>query len=173
MGKTKWTEERLEEEIRNVINKLNLDRMPTAREYKAHSVGGYDTISKLGGLRYFSKQIGLPVAKEVLVYKHICPVCGKEFESRCATAKYCSDECKSRVQKQCPICSTGFTGRSKYCSEGCKEIAKKMQARKKRNKYGVRPSGAFEKERRAREQGLHYADIQKAETLRLYGGIDQ
>lgn len=36
----------------------------------------------------------------------------------------------------------------------------------------IRPSRAFEKEREARKQGLHYADLQKAETLRLYGRVE-
>lgn len=35
----------------------------------------------------------------------------------------------------------------------------------------IRPSRAFEKEAKAREKGLHYADLQKAETLRMVGGI--
>lgn len=37
----------------------------------------------------------------------------------------------------------------------------------------IRPSRAFEKEREARKQGLHYADLQKAETLKLYGRIER
>jgi hypothetical protein len=37
----------------------------------------------------------------------------------------------------------------------------------------IRPSRAFEKEREARKQGLHYADLQKAETLRLYGRVER
>lgn len=37
----------------------------------------------------------------------------------------------------------------------------------------IRPSRAFEKEQEARKQGLHYADLQKAETLKLYGRIER
>lgn len=37
----------------------------------------------------------------------------------------------------------------------------------------IRPSRAFEKEQEARKQGLHYADLQKAETLRLYGRVER
>lgn len=37
----------------------------------------------------------------------------------------------------------------------------------------IRPSRAFEKEREARKQGPHYADLQKAETLRLYGRVER
>lgn len=40
-------------------------------------------------------------------------------------------------------------------------------------KQRIRPSRAFEKEREARKQGLHYADLQKAETLRLYGRVER
>lgn len=36
----------------------------------------------------------------------------------------------------------------------------------------IRPSRAFEKEAKAREKGLHYADLQKEETLRIVGGIE-
>ena len=39
-------------------------------------------------------------------------------------------------------------------------------------KQRIRPSRAFEKEREARKQGLHYADLQKAETIRLYGRVE-
>ena len=35
----------------------------------------------------------------------------------------------------------------------------------------VIPSKAFEIEREARKQGLHYADIQKAKTLAMVGGV--
>ena len=35
----------------------------------------------------------------------------------------------------------------------------------------VTPSKAFQIEREARKQGLHYADIQKAKTLAMVGGV--
>lgn len=37
----------------------------------------------------------------------------------------------------------------------------------------IRPSRAFEKEREARKQGLHYADLQKAETLKIIWEIER
>lgn len=41
----------------------------------------------------------------------------------------------------------------------------------KKSQNKIRPSRAFEKEAKAREKGLHYADLQKVETLRMAGGI--
>ena len=38
-------------------------------------------------------------------------------------------------------------------------------------KWDGKPSRAFEIEAEAREKGLHYADIQKAKTLAMVGGV--
>lgn len=53
-------------------------------------------------------------------------------------------------------------------------LKRKRMAQKKEEAVGqkIRPSKAFEKEREARKQGLHYADLQKEETLRIYGKVD-
>ena len=83
--------------------------------------------------------------------------------------------------RNCPLCSTRFYKAKSniYCSLECSREANRRNARKyqkalnKSNSVepSIRISNAGEIEREARENGLHYADIQKQKTLAMVGGI--
>lgn len=60
---TKWTDEKIENEIYNVINVLNIDRMPTKTEIgivtKNHGLN--NKISRSGGYKYWANKLGLDI----------------------------------------------------------------------------------------------------------------
>lgn len=76
----------------------------------------------------------------------ICQCCGKEFEQKAHSQKYCSQECYKTVrairEKQkreerrekaiCVICGKNFKrqGCEKVCSEECRKVSKKVQERR-------------------------------------------
>lgn len=75
----------------------------------------------------------------------ICNFCGKEFEQKIHSQKYCSQECyknaravrekeerKKRKEKAiCVICGKSFKrqGYEKICSEECRKVSKKVHER--------------------------------------------
>lgn len=167
----KWTEKRLVEEIKAVVKKLELNRLPSVKEFKEHANGGYDAINKLGGFPYFSKLLNLPTAKTSLKYTHTCQVCGKEFQTIRESSRFCSQTCRNKHNAKCVICGTP-TGGGSYCSDICRMIAARQRGKVLSNYKGVSPSRAFQKEREARKRGLHFSDFQKADTLDMAGSID-
>lgn len=119
----------------------------------------------------------------------ICKCCGKEFQAPTRKSKVCSDECRKiqktkmdaewferkREKRYCVICEKEIhkpRTNQKTCSKECFEIHRKayLQDRCQTN-YNKpvkrRQSRIDEKEEAARNVGMHYADIQKAETLRM------
>lgn len=86
--------------------------------------------------------------------------------------------------RDCPICGTRFykVRSNIYCTPECAAEANRRKT-KKRNELlkevriipeepKMRISEAGRIEREARKKGLHYADIQKAETLAMIGRIN-
>ena len=81
------------------------------------------------------------------------------------------------------MCGGKFDGREKFCSRECK-FMKRREANRIANilwrKKGMsevkvkepRVSHIDDIERYARNKGQRYADIQKAETIRLYGRVE-
>lgn len=152
----KWTDEKLISEIKRVMELLNiLDRLPTVRDMQKHSPC-YDSIAKSGGMKRLAEMVRLPVAGDVIVYEKACAICGKPFTSRYRSTRCCSKTCRNKlclIEKQKP------------------KPEKESRAREIMTMKDVRRSKAFEKEQAARENGMHYADLQKAKTLEMVGGI--
>ena len=72
--------------------------------------------------------------------KYKCLICGKEYESKMETSKFCSNACKSKnrrmqqkdlIEKKCIICNKTFKTNkfrpAKTCNNECKKILKKGQ----------------------------------------------
>ncbi|RDY22860.1 hypothetical protein CHF27_011100 [Romboutsia maritimum] len=57
----KWTDEKIEREIKNVIKTLNIDRMPSTSEIKkaTNNYGLGIKITRSGGVRYWADKLGL------------------------------------------------------------------------------------------------------------------
>ena len=91
----------------------------------------------------------------MMVYEKVCAICGKEFETKTANAKYCSAECKKVADKRwkeehreeqnakrrglylatCPVCGKRFTktGNFKtYCSTECRREGELMKWRNRK-----------------------------------------
>ena len=121
----------------------------------------------------------------------ICAYCGKEFQTLHIT-KYCGKECvnKARLErdrvdhpeKACKVCGTIFkpkNSRAEYCSKKCqKKLYGEKQARSYAVKSGIaieykhKPSKIDKIEKKARAKGLHYADLQKRETVDMYARVE-
>ena len=125
-----------------------------------------------------------------------CAECGKLFMKRRAK-KYCSDICSRKaaakrnaeryrkaaeekrangVEIDCAYCGKSFViydgFNAKYCSAKCRAAVhreEKKSTYEKEKKRKISQCGEIEKE--ARKIGLHYADIQKQETLAMIGKI--
>lgn len=155
MKKKIWTEEKITEEILKVVKLLNLERMPSLAEYQINASGGYDALIRYGGMKRFSKVVNLPVERKIRQkrrFLHTCKVCGKQFTSTGTTTICCSEKCRVERRRE--------RERQRY------------QEKSLRTGAGIRPSGAFKKERELRKNGLHYRDAQVAETLAMVGSID-
>ena len=87
--------------------------------------------------------------KKDTIYKKICPVCGKEFETYYSYTKFCSTECRSayyynniKAKKKvynrvCSVCGNTFSTTDKrkiYCSEKCTDRACKIREKEERRK---------------------------------------
>lgn len=155
--KKKWTDETIIAEIRRVMEVLSIsDRLPSAREIRAHSTC-YDSINKSGGLKRYSKILNLPTAGSALsiFFRKTCVICGKEFTTRYRPARMCSKACRYR--------SYLLNDRS-----ATKPEPKRKDIRTMRD---IRPSRADQIERELQKQNLHYRDHQMAETLKMVGGV--
>ena len=86
-----------------------------------------------------------------------CLYCGKPFLAEMTHRKYCSDKCCYEQQNA--------TARSRR--EEIREMRKARESKRKKKHV----SKLTEKEREMRKIGLHYADIQKKETLAMVGRI--
>ena len=80
-----------------------------------------------------------------------CPKCQKYFEQNANSQKYCSKECQKAVYQQ--------TKQDSY-----KTFEEKRQKRKK--------SQLDNKIEKAHRQGIRYAELQKAETIEMFGRVE-
>jgi len=110
--------------------------------------------------------------KEKTTYTKKCEVCGKEFETQYKHTKLCSPECKKLRLKENKIgralkeAAEEYAAREELSGKTEENMENKPEETKKKRQK-IRPSRAFEIEAKAREQGKHYADLQKEETLRM------
>ena len=89
-----------------------------------------------------------------------CVVCGKEFAPRSSRTLACSDECRKIHNRE----------KAAEYKEKMKEGTYKRRSTKTE---APKPSKAFEKEAELRKEGKRYADMQKAETLAMYGKVEK
>lgn len=173
----KWTDEKLEEELIRIMEKLHITHLPSVEEIRTHSKC-YDSLCKYGGLRQFSKKMGVPAAEDIARFTRICEVCGKEFQSLKNTNKYCSESCRRLKKKRCELCGKEFVGQGKHCSDICKAVPKKNaalradkkgDAEKNRSKHGNLDRVL----KQCRCEGQTYAQRQKEETLKMIGMVDK
>lgn len=156
MSQPKWTDETIIKEIKRVMELCGItDRMPTFKELGKHSKCGASLLKK-GGIHRYGYMMGLPVAVRTTKYNLVCAECGKEFVSKSATRKYCSQDCSK------------LAARRRVAINNAKPKKRNKEIRKMRD---VRPSKAFALEQQARDNWMHYADIQKAKTLEMVGGV--
>lgn len=148
-GGATWTPDKIENEIKRIIETLGLDCMPTMEQIAKHGRCSNDVIFRNGGLRKFSKVIGIPMAGEI-GYKKVCQQCGKEFRTQKTGTLYCSSKCKQEAKKERDGQKTDDTTSKKLAKAG----------------------RAFRIEGAMRKQGKRYADYQKQKTLEMVGGID-
>ena len=77
--------------------------------------------------------------KMLVVKKHICKQCGKEYESKGPLSKFCCNNCKSQwrrdnhiddVERICPVCGNKFIvnkySKAVTCSRRCQSIYRKQ-----------------------------------------------
>lgn len=129
--------------------------------------------------------------KERKTKRCTCAYCGNEFETL-HIKKYCSVECRNKAKAEaartdrperiCKVCGKKFkpkTNRGEYCSEQCqKKLYSQRQAKRWAVESGItmeythKPSHIDNKEKYARAKGLHYADIQKRETIQMFARVE-
>ena len=122
--------------------------------------------------------------------------CGIEFiqthgnQSQCLKCKAIQKNQKAKLRrlekhkcKVCPVCGNEFDGKEKTCSKDChiirtNELRREWKKKRIFEGYDLEPfkikvyvSHIDDIERYARNKGQRYADIQKAETVRLYGRV--
>ena len=121
----------------------------------------------------------------------VCAFCGRSFET-VHRSKYCGKECRDKAKLQaalvdhperhCKVCGKLFkpkTSRGEYCSKQCQ---KKLYSQRQAKRYAVeagisleyehKPSHIDNIERYARAKGLHYADLQKRETIQMFARVE-
>lgn len=121
----------------------------------------------------------------------VCAFCGKSFET-VHRPKYCGKVCRDNAkaeaakadhpEKACKVCGKIFKPkqlRAEYCSKQCQ---KKLYSQRQAKRYAVeagisleyehKPSHIDNKERYARAKGLHYADLQKMETIQMFARVE-
>lgn len=108
--KSHWTLEVVKSTIKEAMNDLNIDYLPTATQLRAYGIYG-KILNQFGGLKGISLLMEIPLTPN---------------------------------------------------RRNTKEVSQNEK---------IRPSRAAELEAKARKSGLHYADLQKAETLRLAGRV--
>ena len=80
-----------------------------------------------------------------------CPYCGKYFEQNTNSQIYCSKECQKAAAQ-------------KMKQDSYKTFERKRQKRKK--------SQLDRKIKTAHRQGTRYAELQKAETIEMFGRVE-
>lgn len=96
---------------------IDINRKTCVKCGKTKLLSEFDKV-KSGKIRYKNE------CKECeTIYKHTCIVCGKQFESKGSSAKYCSKKCSNSEHKCiCIVCKKEFysiSPNSKYCSNDC------------------------------------------------------
>ena len=159
---------------------LGLDTLPTARQLAGFGIHSNQLMS-VGGLTKISKITKIPMKGRAYARgKKAKKLSEKEIIQKILDYKESLglDHLPTLTQ----LYEIGLTQNHLKRIGGLTRVSKeygipfKRTGREPKKALGagqrIRPSRAFEKEREARKQGLHYADLQKAETLRLYGRVE-
>lgn len=157
--------------------KLGLDTLPTARQLAGFGIYSQQLICA-GGLSEVSRITGIPMKGRA--YTRRKKLSEEEIIQKILDSKEALgiDHMPTVLQ----LYEIGLTQNDLKRIGGLTRVSReygipfKRTGREPKKALGagqrIRPSRAFEKEREARKQGLHYADLQKAETLRLYGKVE-
>ena len=154
---------------------LGLDTLPTARQLAGFGIHSNQLMS-VGGLTKISKITKIPMKGRAYARgKKAKKLSEEEIIQKILDSKEALgiDHMPTVLQ----LYEIGLTQNDLKRIGGLTRVSKEYGIPFKRTgrepkKQRIRPSRAFEKEREARKQGLHYADLQKAETLRLYGRVE-
>lgn len=152
---------------------LGLDTLPTARQLAGFGIYSQQLICA-GGLSEVSRITGIPMKGRAYTRRKKlseAEIIQKILDSKEALG---IDHMPTVMQ----LYEIGLTQNDLKRIGGLTRVSREYGIPFKRTgrepkKQRIRPSRAFEKEREARKQGLHYADLQKAETLRLYGRVER
>lgn len=161
--------------------KLGLDTLPTARQLAGFGIHSNQLMS-VGGLTKISKITKIPMKGRAYARgKKVKKLSEEEIIQKILDSKEALgiDHMPTVLQ----LYEIGLTQNDLKRIGGLTRVSKeygipfKRTGREPKKALGagqrIRPSRAFEKEQEARKQGLHYADLQKAETLRLYGRVER
>ena len=154
---------------------LGLDTLPTARQLAGFGIHSNQLMS-VGGLTKIPKITKIPMKGRAYARgKKAKKLSEEEIIQKILDSKEALgiDHMPTVLQ----LYEIGLTQNDLKRIGGLTRVSKEYGIPFKRTgrepkKQRIRPSRAFEKEREARKQGLHYADLQKAETLRLYGRVE-
>ncbi|WP_415928890.1 hypothetical protein [Zhenpiania hominis] len=178
--KTREKEAKKEAIINKILackEKLGLDTLPTARQLAGFGIYSQQLICA-GGLSEVSRITGIPMKGRA--YTRRKKLSEEEIIQKILDSKEALgiDHMPTVLQ----LYEIGLTQNDLKRIGGLTRVSReygipfKRTGREPKKALGagqrIRPSRAFEKEREARKQGLHYADLQKAETLRLYGKVE-
>ena len=160
---------------------LGLDTLPTARQLAGFGIYS-DQLMSVGGLTKLSKITKIPMKGRAYARgKKAKKLSEEEIIQKILDSKEALgiDHLPTLAQ----LYEIGLTQNDLKRIGGLTRVSReygipfKRTGREPKKALGagqrIRPSRAFEKEREARKQGLHYADLQKAETLRLYGRVER
>lgn len=179
--KTREKEAKKEAIINKILackEKLGLDTLPTARQLAGFGIYSQQLICA-GGLSEVSRITGIPMKGRA--YTRRKKLSEEEIIQKILDSKEALgiDHMPTVLQ----LYEIGLTQNDLKRIGGLTRVSReygipfKRTGREPKKALGagqrIRPSRAFEKEREARKQGLHYADLQKAETLRLYGRVER
>ena len=178
--KTREKEAKKEAIINKILackEKLGLDTLPTARQLAGFGIYSQQLICA-GGLSEVSRITGIPMKGRA--YTRRKKLSEEEIIQKILDSKEALgiDHMPTVLQ----LYEIGLTQNDLKRIGGLTRVSReygipfKRTGREPKKALGagqrIRPSRAFEKEREVRKQGLHYADLQKAETLRLYGKVE-
>lgn len=155
---------------------LGLDTLPTARQLAGFGIYSNQLMS-VGGLTKLSKITKIPMKGRAYARgKKAKKLSEEEIIQKILDSKEALgiDHLPTLAQ----LYEIGLTQNDLKRIGGLTRVSREYgipfkQTGREPKKQRIRPSRAFEKEREARKQGLHYADLQKAETLKLYGRIER
>lgn len=160
--------------------KLGLDTLPTARQLAGFGIHSNQLMSA-GGLSEVSRITGIPMKGRAYARgKKAKKLSEEEIIQKILDSKEALgiDYMPTVLQ----LYEIGLTQNDLKRIGGLTRVSREYgilfkrtgrEPKKVRAGQNIRPSRAFEKEQEARKQGLHYADLQKAETLRLYGRVER